>query len=87
MAVNGNRKTTGSNFACTVRCEFSPHSFSQSSSDGTVTSTFVPQSGTMGGQVGVFRAGMMHRLGIVPQRLLREPFRVTVLVKQMWLLV
>jgi len=30
---------------------------------------------------------MMHRLGIVPQRLLREPLRVTVLVKQMCLLV
>ena len=30
---------------------------------------------------------MMHRLGIMPQRLLREPLRVTVLVKQMCLLV
>ena len=28
----------GSNFGCTLRCEFFPHSFSQSSSDGTVTS-------------------------------------------------
>ena len=80
-------KSTGSNFGCALRCEFSPHSLSQSSSEGTVTSAFVPQSGTTAGQVGVFRAGMMHRLGIVPQRLLREPLRVTVLVKQMCLLV
>jgi hypothetical protein len=50
---------------------FSVHSFSQSSSDGTVTSAFVLQSGTAAGQVGVFRAGKMHRLGIVPQRRLR----------------
>ena len=31
-------ESTGSNFGCMLRCEFSPHSFSQSSSDGTVTS-------------------------------------------------
>ena len=66
MATNGDRKSTGSNFGCTFCCEFIPHSFSQSSSDGTVTSTFVPQSGTTAGQVGMFRAGMMHRLGILP---------------------
>jgi hypothetical protein len=87
MAAMGDRKSTGSNFGCTLRCGFSCQSFSQSSSDGTVTSTFIPQSGTTAGQVGVFRAGMMHRLGIVPQRLLREPLRVTVLVKQICLLV
>jgi hypothetical protein len=29
------------------------------------------------GDFGVFRAGMMHRLGIVPQRLLCEPFRIS----------
>ena len=57
MATNGDRKSTGSNFGCTFCCEFIPHSFSQSSSDGTVTSTFVPQSGTTAGQVGMFRAG------------------------------
>src|ERR1039457_6369527 len=34
MAANGDRKSTGSNFGCTLRCEFPPHSFSQSSSDG-----------------------------------------------------
>ena len=34
MAANGDRKSTGSNFGCTLRCEFFPHSFSQSSSDG-----------------------------------------------------
>ena len=50
----GNRKFTGSNFGCTLHCEFFPHSFFQSSSDGTVTSAFVPQSGTTAGQVGVF---------------------------------
>jgi hypothetical protein len=72
MIGNADRKSTGSNFGCTLRCEFSCHSFSQSSSDGTVTSTFVPQSGTTAGQVGVFRVSKMHRLGIVPQRLLRE---------------
>jgi hypothetical protein len=27
------------------------------------------------GDFRVFRVGMMHRLGVVPQRLLREPFR------------
>ncbi len=31
------------------------------------------------GDFGVFRVGMMHRLGIVPQRLLREPLRVAAL--------
>jgi hypothetical protein len=35
MAANGDRKSIGSNFGCTLRCEFFPHSFSQSSSDGT----------------------------------------------------
>jgi hypothetical protein len=30
----------------------------------------------------VFRVGVMHRLGIVPQRLLREPLRIPT-----WLLV
>jgi len=34
MAANGDRKSTGSNFGCTLRCEFFSHSFSQSSSDG-----------------------------------------------------
>jgi hypothetical protein len=63
MAAIGDRKSTGSNFGCMLRCEFSPHSFSQSSSDGTVTSAFVPQSGTTAGQVGVFRAGMMLHSG------------------------
>ena len=38
MAANGDRKSTGSNFGCTLRLEFFPRSFSQSSSDGTVTS-------------------------------------------------
>src|ERR1039457_7133371 len=38
MAANGDRKSTGSNFGCTLRCELFSHSFSQSSSDGTVTS-------------------------------------------------
>ncbi len=38
MATNGDRKSTGSNFGCTLYFEFFPHSFSQSSSDGTVTS-------------------------------------------------
>lgn len=37
-AANGDRKSNGSNFGCTLRCEFFPHSFSQSSSAGTVTS-------------------------------------------------
>ena len=37
-AANGDRKSTGSNFGCALRCEFFSHSFSQSSSDGTVTS-------------------------------------------------
>ncbi len=74
MATNGDRKSTGSNFGCTLYFEFFPHSFSQSSSDGTVTSAFAK---AMAGQVGVFRAGIMHRLGIVPQRLLRDPLRVS----------
>jgi hypothetical protein len=39
------------------------------------------------GNFRVFGIRPMHRLGIVPQRLLREPLRVTVLVKQMCLLV
>jgi hypothetical protein len=30
----GDRKSTGSNFGCTLRCEFFSHSFSQSSSEG-----------------------------------------------------
>jgi hypothetical protein len=34
MAANGDRKSTGSNFGCALRCEFFPHSFSQSSSEG-----------------------------------------------------
>jgi hypothetical protein len=72
-AANGDRKSTGSNLGCTLRCEFFPHSFSQSSSDVTITSTFAKASA---GQVGVFRAGMMHHLGIVPQRLLCEPFGI-----------
>jgi hypothetical protein len=75
MATNGDRKSTDSNFGCTLRCEFSPHFFSQSSSDGTVTSTFAKATA---GQVGVFRVGMMHRLGIVPQCLLCEPLRVAI---------
>jgi hypothetical protein len=63
MAANGDRESTGSNFGCgfsTFRFPHFPrsHSFSQSSSDGTVTSAFVPQSGTTAGQVGVFRAGV-----------------------------
>jgi hypothetical protein len=33
MAVNGDRKPTGSNLGCTLRCGFSCQSFSQSSSD------------------------------------------------------
>jgi hypothetical protein len=40
MTADGDRKSTGNNFGCTLRCEFSHHSFSQSSSDGTVTFTF-----------------------------------------------
>jgi hypothetical protein len=68
-------KSTGSNFGCALRCEFSPHSFSQSSSEGTVTSAFVPQSGTTAGQVGVFRAGTV------------VVWVITVLVKKMCLLV
>jgi hypothetical protein len=43
-ATNGDRKSTGNNFGCTLRCEFSPHSFSQSSSDGTVTSACFEQA-------------------------------------------
>jgi hypothetical protein len=34
MAANRERKSTGSNFGCTLRCGFSCQSFSQSSSDG-----------------------------------------------------
>jgi hypothetical protein len=64
--VSVDRKSTGSNFGCALRCEFFPHSFSQSSSDGTVTSAFVPQSGTAVGQVGVFRAGMAQALELCP---------------------
>jgi len=71
--VSVDRKFTGSNFGCTLRCAFLSHSFSQSSSDGTVTSAFAMATA---GQVGVFRAGMMHRLGIVPQRLLCEPLKL-----------
>jgi hypothetical protein len=58
--LHGDRKSTGSNFA-TGNSGFSVSAFemvpvrkdfSQSFSDGTVTSTFVPQSGTTAGQVG-----------------------------------
>jgi len=49
MAANGDRKSTGSNFGCTLRCGFSCQSFSQSSSDGTVTSAFAKATT---GQVG-----------------------------------
>jgi hypothetical protein len=28
MAANGDRKSTGSNFGCALRCEFFSHSFS-----------------------------------------------------------
>jgi hypothetical protein len=43
MATNGDWKSTGSNFGCTFQLSAfhisaRPHSFSQSSSDGTVTS-------------------------------------------------
>src|ERR1035437_7275743 len=38
MAANGDRKPTGSNLGCTLRWGFSCQSFSQSASDGTVTS-------------------------------------------------
>jgi light-regulated signal transduction histidine kinase (bacteriophytochrome) len=38
VAASGDRKSTGSNFRCALRCGFSCQSFSQSSSDGTVTS-------------------------------------------------
>jgi hypothetical protein len=34
----------GSNFGCTLRCEFFSHSFSQSASDGTVTSACFEQA-------------------------------------------
>jgi hypothetical protein len=44
MAANGDRKSTGSNFGCTLRCGFSCQSFSQSSSDGTVTSACFEQA-------------------------------------------
>jgi hypothetical protein len=44
MAVTGDRKSTGSNFACALRCEFFSQSFSQSSSDGTVTSACFEQA-------------------------------------------
>ena len=36
--VNGDRKSTGTSFGSAGRSEFFTHSFSQSSSDGTVTS-------------------------------------------------
>ena len=38
LAKGVGRKSTGSNFGCALRCGFSCQSFSQSSSDGTVTS-------------------------------------------------
>jgi hypothetical protein len=38
LTANGDLKSSGSNFGCALRCEFFPYSFSQSSSDGTVTS-------------------------------------------------
>jgi hypothetical protein len=44
IAANGNRKSTGSNFACALRCGFFSQSFSQSSSDGTVTSACFEQA-------------------------------------------
>jgi hypothetical protein len=43
VGIIGSRKSIGSNFGCTLRCEFFSHSFSQSSSDGTVTSACYEQ--------------------------------------------
>jgi hypothetical protein len=44
MAANGDRKSTGSNFDCLLRCGFSRHSFSQSASAGTVASACFEQA-------------------------------------------
>jgi hypothetical protein len=41
VVASGDRKFTGSNFGCTLCSEFFPHSFSQSSSGGTVTSACI----------------------------------------------
>ena len=46
MTANGDRKFTGSNLGCTLRCGFSCQSFSQSASDGTVTSASLERSVT-----------------------------------------
>jgi hypothetical protein len=43
-AASGDQKSTGNNFGCALRCEFFSHSFSQSSSDGTVTSACYEQA-------------------------------------------
>ena len=65
VGMIGSRKFTSDNFDCTPRCRFSSEFFSQSSSDGTVTSACIEY--------------MMHRLGIMPQCLLGEPLRVATL--------
>jgi hypothetical protein len=44
MAASGDRKSTGSNLNCVLRCEFFVHSFSQSASDGTVASACFEQA-------------------------------------------
>jgi hypothetical protein len=44
LAEGVDRKSTGSNFGCVLRCEFSCQSFSQSASDGTVTSACFKQA-------------------------------------------
>jgi len=44
MAANGDRKSTGNSFGCTLRCGFFSHSFSQSASGGTVTSACFEQA-------------------------------------------